>query len=99
MMDRWASSSAARANADEGKRFVPRRRMMEVRARMVKRKMAVRQNRSSGLRCLVARKMTRMVVATKNTMKGIIVGVEGAVVEGSGVLVGTDGFFFVIRIV
>lgn len=66
-MDRWASNSAARANEATGNKFVPCSRMTEVAASRQSRKMAVTQKRSSGLRCFVARNMTRMVMAMKKT--------------------------------
>ena len=71
-MDRWASSSAANANADAGKRVVPCSRTTEVAASTQSRKMAVRQKRSSGLRCFVARKITRMVMAMKTELAMMI---------------------------
>ncbi len=67
-----AQHSAAMANVAATP--VLRRRRMEARAKAVRREMAMMQDQSSGLRCLVVSKMAMMVVMRKKAISLVVGG-------------------------
>jgi hypothetical protein len=68
-MNRWINISTAKANVDAGKRSEPCKKTIDVAANTDNSIIAVKLNRSNGLRCFVARNMMRMVMVMKKTTK------------------------------